>query len=260
VPPAASPTAAWGAYVIFSHPSETIFDILSEEYRYTAEQLGLTPSERWMPADPDARPVEHLMYYYWWCTIDLDDPTGLLQLFYANASDTLRAHALDFLGRGLHSIRDEIPTDALTRLRALWESRLEVAHAEPSSYTEEVAAFGWWFTSGKFDDVWAIGQLKEALRLSGKTEPYELVLERLVTLSTSMPVDVIERLRLIVEGDKEGWNIRAWRELKRTILETALKSRDPMARQLAERLIHQLGARGYWDFRDLLRESKNGTT
>ena len=132
--------------------------------------------------------------------------------------------------------------------------------AEPSSHSEEVAAFGWWFASGKFDDVWAIGQLEEALRLSGKTEPYELVLERLVTLSTTMPVDVVGCLRLIVEGDKEGWNIRAWREPKRTILKTALKSGDPTARQLAESLIHRLGARGYWDFRDLLRESRNNTT
>lgn len=102
--------------------------------------------------------------------------------------------------------------------------------AEPSSHSEEVAAFGWWFASGKFDDGWAIAQLKEALRLSGKTEPYELVLERLARLSTRMPVDVVECLRLIVEGDKEGWNIRTWREPKRTILETVLKSRDSMVR------------------------------
>jgi len=253
-------TAAWAAYVIFSQPSEIVFNILSEEYSHAVEQLGIALSGSWMPADPDERLVEHLMILYWWGTIDLDDPPDLLQRFYANASDALRAHALDFLGRSLHNIGDEIPTDALTRLRALWENRLMVARVEPSSHTEEVAAFGWWFASGKFDDAWAIAQLKEALRLSGKTEPYELVLERLARLSTRIPVDVMECLRLIVEGDKEGWNIRTWREPKRTILETALRSRDPIARQRAESLIHRLGARGYWDFRDLLRESRNNTT
>jgi hypothetical protein len=252
-------TAAWGAYLIFCNPSEVIFNILSEEYGYAVEQLGLARSERWMPADPDERLAEHLMILYWRGTIDLNDPTNLLWRFYANASDTLRAHALDFLGRSLHNIRDEIPADTLTRLRALWESRLEFARDEPSSHSDEVAAFGWWFASGKFDNVWAMAQLKEALRLSGETEPYELVLERLATLSTTTPVDAVECLRLIMEGDKEGWNIRTWREPKRTILDTALKSGDPTAQQLAESLIHRLGARGYWDFRDLLRKPRNST-
>jgi len=70
-----------------------------------------------------------------------------------------------------------------------------------------------------------------------------------------MPLDTVECLKLLIEGDKEGWRIRTFHEAKRNILRAALHSQDPEARQVAENLINQLGAQGYWDFRGLLKES-----
>jgi hypothetical protein len=228
--------------------------ILREEYSRAIERLSSIPSERWLSADPDLRLVEHLATFYRWGVLDLSDPQGLLQLFYNRASDTLRAHALGLLGRNLHRISGDIPPENLERLQLLWESRLRAAREQPSSHMEEIAEFGWWFASAKFDTSWAIAQLKEALKLTAEVEPYDSVLDHLAALAPAMPLDAVECLKLIIEGDKEGWRISAFPEAKRNILRAALDCQDHEARQVAENLINRLGAQGYWDFRDLLQE------
>jgi len=120
-------SAAWRTFLVFSHPNVRILHILSEEYSRAIEQLGSIPSERWLPADPDRRLAEHLATFYWWGVLNLSDPEGLLQRFYARASDTLRAHALGFLGRNLHRISGEVPTENVEHLQVLWQSRLRAA-------------------------------------------------------------------------------------------------------------------------------------
>jgi hypothetical protein len=230
--------------------------ILREEYSRAIERLGSIPGERWLPADPDRRLVEHLATFYWWGVLNLSDPGGLLQRFYNCASDTLRAHALSFLGRNLHQISGDIPPENLERLQLLWDSRLRAAQELPSSHMEEVAEFGWWFASAKFDAFWAVAQLKEVLKLTAEVEPYDSVVDHLAALTPTMPLDAIECLKLILEGDKQGWRVGAFREAKRNILTAALHSQDHEARQVAENLINRLGAQGFWDFRDLLREAR----
>jgi hypothetical protein len=78
------------------------------------------------------------------------------------------------------------------------------------------------------------------------------VLERLAEVSASMPLKTIDCLSLIVEGDKDGWVILGWREQARTIIGTVIRSADEGARRRAVDLVHRLGTRGHFDFRDLL--------
>jgi hypothetical protein len=56
----------------------------------------------------------------------------------------------------------------------------------------------------------------------------------------------------MVDGDKEGWSILGWREYARMILTTAIQGSDLEAWQAAVDLVHRLGARGFFEFRDLL--------
>jgi hypothetical protein len=249
-------SAAWKAFLIFSYPNVKMLHILSDEYSDAIDRLSSIPSERWLPADPDRRLAEHLATFYWWGVLDVGDPQDLLQRFYSHASDALRAHALGFLGRNLHRISGEVPTTNLERLKALWQTRLRAAQELPSSHAEEVGEFGWWFASAKFEASWALTQLKEALKLTAEVEPYTLLLDRLAALAPTMPLDTVECLQLIIEGDKEGWRTGAFREAKRNILRAVLHSQDHEARQVAENLINRLGAQGFWNFRDLLHEAR----
>ncbi len=255
--------AAWETYIIFCEPYGNVFDVLRDEYSRAVERLDVGDTQRRHLASPEESLAEHLMVLYWRGKLTLDESDGLLMRFYAKASDTLCGHAFSTEGRRFYNTKETILPEVLGRLKALWERRLAAAQADPSptSHAAELAAFGWWFASAKFDDTWALDQLTQVLNL----RPSEivprmrgvdhLVAERLARLVENNPRQVVRCLRLMVEGDVEGWRIRSWREHVRTILDTARQNPDMETRQAAVDLVHRLGARGYFEFRDLLQEA-----
>jgi hypothetical protein len=95
--------------------------------------------------------------------------------------------------------------------------------------------------------------LKNALEISRWAEPDHEVIEYLATLAPVYPALAVDCLSIMVEGDKEGWGIRYWSTHARTILAIALSHTNIDIKQSAEALIHQLGARGYFEFRDLIQ-------
>ena len=246
--------AAWETYITFCVPYDAVFDLLREEYSRAIDRIGTFSSEGQHIANPDERLVEHLMTYYWRGKLNINEPEGLLARLYAKAPDSLRIYALDFVGRSLYNTKDTVKPKILKRLQALWELRIKtVRETKPI----ELISFGWWFASAKFDDGWAISQLKNVLELTGDIRYDDMVVARLATLSMKMPLLTVECLALLLESDEEGWHIQIWNEHARTILSAALQSTDENARQIALNQIDRLGARNNLAFRDLLsiRES-----
>jgi hypothetical protein len=209
------------------------------------------------PGDPEERLAEHLMVFYWWGVLDLDNPASLLSRFYAKSPIALRSHALEFIARSLSNTEEDVSPAVLQRLQVLWLRWLEHARQSASHdrHAQESAVFGWWFVSGRFDDSWAIAQLKQALELAGEIDPTDSVLERLASVVNVVPFEAVKCLWLIAEGDTKGWYIRGSLKEVRMILNEALQSRDRAARELAESLVHELGARGHWELGELLAEA-----
>ncbi len=106
--------------------------------------------------------------------------------------------------------------------------------------------------SQKFDAAWAMSQLLAVLSLIQKAEPDYLVVERLVTLAATMPLEAVQCLTMMVQGEKENWNIQSWHDDSRNILATAISSGNSAARQAAIELVNRLAARGMPDFKDLI--------
>lgn len=248
--------AAWEAYIIFCLPYDNVLEVLCDEYGRAVDRIGVSTGDRRRFAEPDQRLAEHLMTFYWRGKLDLDDKEGLLTQFWEKASDELAAHALEFVGRSLRDTKDGVPSEIIERLKSLWLKRLAAAKSSISVRyrIKETAAFGWWFASGKFDDEWAIKQLREALQVARKVEPAHLVIKRLAKLVRTVPSDAVECLSMIARGDKEGWSILGYRADAREILETALRSGDAKANRAVTDLIHYLGSRGYLEFGELLRQ------
>lgn len=247
--------AAWDTYVVFCHPYSIVFDVLHEEYRTAIEQLG-TPGTTRLAADSTiaTQLVQHLMVLYWNGKLPLEDATGLLARFFEKATDALRGEALEFLGRSLGRPDEPLPEENSVRLKKLWEKRLATitTSGTPTNHTAELAAFGWWFVSQKFDDAWAMPQLLAALSLVQKTEPDYHVVERLVALAETMPLEAVQCLALMVQGDKEGWEIGSWRDDSRKILAIAIASGNSAATQATIALVNRLAARGMPDYKDLI--------
>jgi len=248
------------AYLAFCRPSDKVFEILRDEYKRATERIGTWDPEGKFLADPDERLAEHLMVLYWKGKIDIDDQ--LLRTFWDRASEDLTAYAIKFVGHALQRTEKEIPPDILDRLRTLWERRLREAEESehPEKFKREVASFGWWFISGKFDPKWTFDQLLSALKLSGTIDPSGLVVEKLAELAPDYPEESVRCLAALVDGEADYWEIDRWRKDAEKILSTAFENESPEVRELAEEIVHKLGAKGHIEFRKFLLEREDNKT
>ncbi|HDM79372.1 MAG TPA: hypothetical protein ENG51_23350 [Deltaproteobacteria bacterium] len=248
--------AAWGAYIVFCPlyfcpPYDEVFEVLYGEYEKAVEKMG-----KWSPkishiADPDEKIAEHLMAFYLKGKINLTD--RVLNSFWEKASDELRAHAMEFIGRSLPNIEEK---EILKRSKLLWELRLKSAEEslQKNDYKKEIAAFGWWFISGRFENTWAFQQLLQAIKFSKRIEPTNLVVERLARLVTNYPKEAVRCFKELVDGEIEYWDVLGWHKEAEELLSIALESADIEAKELAEETIHKLGARDHLEFGKILKK------
>ena len=246
--------AAWEAYIVFCQPYNDTFDVLKEAYARAVERIGTVAADRRHLGDTDEHLAEHLMVFYWRGKLDLNEQGGLLRRFYEKASDPLRAHAIEFIGRSLNNTEDAVEAEVLERLRSLWVTRFDAARRAPNrgAHIGELSAFGWWFVSAKLDDSWTVDQLIAVLSLTRKIDADWIVLERLALLAEAMPNEVVQCISLMIGGNLQGWEIHGWRDELRAILSTVIRSADTIAQQSAVEAVNRLGAKGFLEFRELL--------
>jgi hypothetical protein len=247
--------AAWGTYVVFQPPYDSVFDILREEYEHAVQQLGSSPGEKWLPAHPEERLVEHLMARYWQGNLNPEDSEDLLAQFYDIASDELRAYAVEFITRQLRHPDVEVSEETLTRLQTLWEVRIRsMPEVAPDHRAEELGAFTELFASGKFDKRWALEQLNQAVSF-GQVNLDRDITEYLATCAADMPLLAVRCLKQLIDSTREFWRVSARGKDIRNILTAANRSVDVDAQREARELANRLVARGYPDFQDLTSES-----
>ncbi len=234
-------TSAWDAYLSFSPSYDHVFELLEPDYDLAVDRIA----ELDLPAGgagPDRqaqRLAEHLITLYVRRRISLDDPSGLLARFFANASVSLRAYALEHVGRLLQTQGGPIPAEVLGALMRLWENRLTAASAAadaaPSDRGDpaELASFGTWFASGKLQDSWALDQLISLLRLPAGVTATKQVVERLRTVSVSMPARAVESLGHLVRQESQGIRILGWSQEASAMLAAVAGGDDPEARRAA---------------------------
>jgi hypothetical protein len=258
--------AAWETYLKSNKAYDNVLEVLIGEYREAVDRIeskgSAGASERNLEArltqpsvrDPDARLGQHLAVYYWRGKQSLEDPESAISRFFAVAPASLRGHVIGFVGHSLNNENGEIPEVVIHRLQELWENRIRAAQQSevPESNAEELAEFGWWFGSGKFEAKWAINRLEETLQVARKAEPKHLVMEQLERVAVEFPRAAVSCFALLVEGDKQGWRTLYRDQNVRNILKAGLDSDDEEAQRAARELINRLAARGFTRFRDLL--------
>lgn len=246
-------TAAWNTIMLYTQAYNDLFEVLKDRYLEAVENLGKVDKNRTRYTDRDERVAEHLMLFYGRGKIELSDK--ILERFWEVASDKLRGHALDFVGRSLKSDNADIDPRILERSKVLWESRIAVAKKaqNQSIYENEMSAFGWWFASGKFDEKWSSDQYLDALEIGKKTQTDYFVAEHLVELVKILPLESVKILSKMVLVDKPGWIVLGNKNEVKAILSTALNAPEQTAQEEARNLINRLVARGYIEFNDLLQ-------
>jgi hypothetical protein len=203
------------------------------------------------------------MLFYMRGRLPLDD--RLIVDFFRAAPSTLRSSALRFVGRSLYQIVESsaislvpVPSEeVVARGVALWEYRArrhETDH-EDAAYAAEMSEFGWWFPAPSFDHSWAFDQLLHALRVARHVEADHLVVMRLAEMASGHTARVLQVLQLMMDSDHSDWIVIGHGDAVMEILRTALSSEDGAIHRRAEELTNLLGARGYRQFRVLLRDT-----
>ncbi len=246
--------AAWESFVAFNEPNTVLLQALLPAYQRAVEQIGQATGMMRHPGSPEDRLSEHLLIYYWLGSIEFGSVDGLIETFYATASDALRGHAMWFVGTSVSRWDDAAPAQVFDRLKTLVERRLEVASQadKPDLFVKELANFGWWFKSEKFDERWSLETLLSILRLIKKAEGEMGVVKLLSERCPRYPVECVTCLRLMIEGDRERWLLLGVESDAIELLRRALNSNKPDAALSARRLAEELIARGHFAFRTLL--------
>ncbi len=235
-------------YLIFCPPYDDLLPVLMPYYRRAVDLIG--KDDRDDVDEVDRHLVQHLVSLYWRGKVSIHTEDFLIKDFFEKAPAKLRSYAIEFIGRSLHGA-EPVKSEVLKRLTELWEWRWAILKQHRCD--GEPVPFGIWFASGQFDLDWSFDNLISTLRLCHKAELDFWVVEHLAEVSRDHPAAAVEALGMMVEGDQQGWAMYGWRDHPRAVLATALDSEDRSAQEEAQRVIHLLGSRGWYGYRDLLR-------
>ncbi len=244
--------SAWSSFLRFSQAFDVTLCPLRLQYLHAVDSIGHTKLA--VPArldDLDHYLAEHLMFYMWRGVLELQDP--LLTAFWEKSNPGLRRFALDFIGRVFRDAKENIPAEVIDRARSFWSARMQGV-LPTVNCTEELAAFGTWFGSGKFEARWSLDQLREVLEVIEEVDDIMRVMERLAQLASTYPRDCVSCLAYINKKGRSTQYIVTVREKEtRAILTAAYQSSDAQARQDASLLVSELVSAGYYDYRDIVR-------
>jgi hypothetical protein len=170
-----------------------------------------------------------------------------VERWYANASTDLKPHATRLLAEAAKADRQDIRE----RARELLRWRAEVADDTPAhGELEEVT----WVSSATTDanDVLSSIVLPAMRRARGRVADVTGVTTLMADQAESQPAAVAEALRLLIDGDEYGSVPHLAEGQLRLTFSRLLASADGAVVDQARQMLHDLGARGSRQFRDLL--------
>ena len=244
--------AAWTAYLLYRGAYGEVFDVLEDTYGAAVEMIAIEHSKEERVSDRNKRLGEHLMLFVGQGKLMFENEGGMCRRFFELADDKLAAHAVGYTGRCVENKNIEVPAAVIQRFQVFWDRLSANLKTTPENHRKTLQSFGWWFSSGKFPDDWSITNLQQVLDLTGYVDDDDVVMERLADMASDAPSSALNVLRKLVRGD-EGWGVTSWGGLAEKVLRAALQ--DARTATEAKTVIHELGARGHFQFRELSADS-----
>jgi hypothetical protein len=221
---------AWRAYLRYAARRAEAYRVLRWRYREALPGLGGDPDGDRIAAD-----VARLFWHGW---IDLGDRDADLELFFEHAPPSVGGELLEVLGRAL-SEKISPSAETLERLKRLWSRRARFGRSE------ELAAFGWWFSSARFDAAWSLGELETVLHANVIPAVPDRVARRLAALAHEHAAHVIACAALFWQNSEQSWASRYLLARAPSMLESAIASGDDRARRAAGELANRFLKAGH---------------
>jgi len=240
--------AAWDAYIFTSNVYGEVFKLLIPQYQRGLKLLGLPKEEeKHIGGSPNERLAQHIMFAYLAGMTDFNHDNNLLDLFFDNASDSIRATGVFWLSKVLEEQKPILNDELWQKLWALWKKRIQMAEEhDPWQNSQEISDYMRWLENCPV----GMENLFPILRLSVKYFNDGFVIQQLIAYAAkycvNFPFEAVSLLQDTILSAKEPW----WKpkdEDEETILRAAMASNVPDAKRIALEVINFRGERG--DFR-----------
>jgi hypothetical protein len=240
--------AAWDAYIFTSNVYREVFRLLIPQYQRGLRLLGLPQGEdKHLAGSPNERLAQHIMFAYLEGLTDFDHENNLLDLFFENASDSIKATGVFWLSKVMEGQKPKAEDELWQKLWALWQNRIRRAEElDPSESSQEISDYMRWleYCPESMDVLFPM------LRLSVKYLNDGLDVQQLTAYAAKYceeyPFEAVTLLKDTILSAKEPW----WTpkdEDEEAILRAALASEVPDAKRIALEVVNFRGERG--DFR-----------
>ncbi len=240
-------TAAWKSYLVFCRPLNVMLKVLEDSYRLAIVRSADLEGGDLLPGELLEHLAAHLMVFYWRGVLTFEAPLGLLGEFWRYGSSALRAQAIAYIGRSLHVEGLSISSEELSRLKRLWENRLQAASSagRVQDHVSELSGFGWWVGSGRLEPEWTLENLEAVLALGIQVEDDLRVMSQLSRLAERFPMQTTRCASGMVRLSRNPWEMHIWRDDLTDLLAKALDQPNPDIRLEARLLVDHLGQRGF---------------
>jgi hypothetical protein len=245
--------AAWDGYAYNSFLFDEIFLLLIPHYQRFLNTI--MPSEKAsnnISGIALARSAIHIMTAYLRGLTDFGYENHILDLFFDNASDQIRAQAIFWLSKVLEDEKSKENSDLWQRCWKLWQTRLEKAETEEVSKNEqEISDYMRWLVSAPMTLDQLYKPLKKSIKYFQDRFDVMQLLDYAVEYCEQSPLEAVSLLRQTISSAKELW----WRvdeKVEENILRAAMTSGDDKAREIAINVINLRGEQGDYQWRELL--------
>jgi hypothetical protein len=247
--------AAWLSHL--GHDEGPLSDLMTELrgcYADTIARLSAEDSDRDFRDLVHDRLADYVMILHLWDAL----PGDLLEQFEEHAPDSVRQHAMSFVGTQVSRPPSEVPDHVKARGLKYWERRLTAAikSGRPDNYRQELGAISWWCFNGQVDEEWMCEQLLRMLAAGFvPNDAYGIIewLEKIAQRHIDRAVPVMAAL--LRNGRIDQWAYMTKREPIRAVLGEGLAKGTPETSKRANEIIGFLSSIGETSYLDLVRRA-----
>lgn len=248
--------AAWDAYIFASNVYRDVFKLLIPQYQRGLRSLSQPQNEeKHFSGSPYERLAQHIMFAYLAGLTDFGHENKLLDLFFENAPDSIRAQGVFWLSQVLGNDKPTFDDILWKKCWTLWQKRLEFAETqEVNRNTQEISDYLRWLANSPVELDILFPTLQKSVKYLHDGLDARQLIEYASKQCDQYPFYAVTLLQMAIFCAKEVW----WTpkdEDEEQILRVAMASKNEEVRKVAIGVINYRGERGDFRWKYLLGES-----
>jgi len=245
--------AAWDAYIFASNVYRDVFKLLVPQYQRGLRFLSQPQDDqKHLGGSPNERMAQHLMFAYLAGLTDFGHENMLLDLFFSNAPDPIRANGVFWLSQVLGNDKPSAEDVLWKKCWTLWQNRLKNAEAQDISWnTQEISDYMRWLENCPVGLDLLYPTLSQTVKYLHDGFDARQLISYAAEHCERFPSEAVTLLQMTILWAKEPW----WTpkdEDEERILRAAMASENEDAKGIALEVINYRGERGDFRWKHLL--------